>query len=152
MFFRLKYIIFKVLLNANVMSVSLPPLIAQIHALTLMNALMITTSVVIMPTAVIMKAVSHASVTMALKLVHLILSPVLTLMNVLLVLAPILVKIQLAPLHAHVLMGLLSTVTLPVVTILMNATTIPLVMSMLIAVTFQVHSSVHAKGDMTAME
>lgn len=49
-------------------------------------------------------------------------------------------------------MGLLSTVMLPVVTILMNAPTIPLVMSMLIAVTFQVHSNVHAKGDMTVME
>ena len=86
--------IFKVLLNANVMSVSLLPLIAQIHALTSMNALRITTFVVIMPTAVIMMAVSHASVTMASKLVHLILSPVLTLMNALPVLAPILVKIR----------------------------------------------------------
>lgn len=76
------------------MSVSLLPLIAQIHALISMNALRITSSVVIMPTAVIMKAVSHASVTMASKLVHLIPSPVLTLMNVLPVLVPILVKIR----------------------------------------------------------
>ena len=86
--------IFKVLLNANVMSVSRLPLIAQIHALTSMNALRITTFVVIMPTAVIMTAVSHVSVTMASKLVHLILSSVLTLMNALPVLAPILVKIR----------------------------------------------------------
>ena len=88
------HIIFKGPLNANVMSVSWLPLIAQIHVLTSMNALIITTSVVIMPTAVTMTAVSHVSVTMASKLVHLILSPVLTLMNALPVLAPILVKIR----------------------------------------------------------
>ena len=76
------------------MSVSQLLPIVQIHALTSMNVLKIQTSVAIMPTAVIMMEVSLANVTMASKLVHLILSPVLTLMNVLPVLAPILVKIR----------------------------------------------------------
>lgn len=60
------------------MSVSQLLPIVQIHALTSMNVLKIQTSVAIMPTAVIMMEVSHANVTMALKLVHLILSPVQT--------------------------------------------------------------------------
>ena len=63
-----------------------------------------------------------------------------------------LVKILSAPSRAHVLMVMFSTVTVPAVTILMNVPMTPLVMSMLIAVTFQAHSSVHVMGDTMGME
>ena len=75
---HIDYKIIKVLTIVNVMSVSQLLPIVQMHALTSMNVLKIQTTVAIMPTAVTMMEVSHANVTMASKLVHLILIPVQT--------------------------------------------------------------------------
>ena len=63
-----------------------------------------------------------------------------------------LVKILSARSRAHVLMVMFSTVTVPAVTISMNVSMTPLAMSMLIAVTFQVHLNVHVMGDTMGME
>ena len=80
--------------------------------MTSMNVPKMSMSVAIMPTALTMMAVLHATVTLGSKLVHLILIHVPMLMNVLpkLALHQLLAKTQSARSHAHVPMVMLSTV------------------------------------------